>query len=72
MEPREKVVGRRRADERRTSQEALDWQTSVAEMLRGRGVCRRGVYRFATNAEADTWMMDQLARSAREYQRART
>ncbi len=31
--------------------------------LRGTGIAPRGVYRFASHEEADTWMMRQMARS---------
>ncbi|HEY3235254.1 MAG TPA: hypothetical protein VGJ84_11065 [Polyangiaceae bacterium] len=66
----EKTVGNRLvvASER----EAHEWQRSVANMMRHRGACHRGVFRFSTFEEAQSWMMNQVVQSALEYRRMRT
>ncbi len=72
MTCKEKTVGRRATSWRVTPAEAAAWQNIVARWHPGRALCDRGVFRFRTFEEADSWRMDQLARKARERRHRKT
>jgi len=60
-----KTVGRRTAI-RDPFAYATDLQKTAGELLKlnGRGLCPKGVFKFATHEEADEWMTRMLARPA--------
>jgi hypothetical protein len=62
----QKTVGHRPDRWRVTSAEAAAWQEQVAAWNPGRALCDKGVYRFRTFEEADRWMIEQIAKKARE------
>jgi hypothetical protein len=65
---REKRVGRRK-DFLPGIAEADRWLKTVQELRGGKGVCRKGLYKFKTFEEADQWMEEMiLSTSIRESQ----
>ncbi len=56
-----RTVSRRPPGENALSDAAILLRT--VNRLRGTGIVPRGVYRFASHEEAETWMMRQMARS---------
>ncbi len=54
-----RTVSRRLPGENALSDAAILLRT--VNRLRGTGIVPRGVYRFASHEEADTWMMRQMA-----------
>ena len=72
MEPVTKTVGRRKPAARCSPEEAMELQNAMAEMYRGRTICARGVFRFSSFQEADTWLRKQMAKNSLAHQRRRT
>lgn len=61
FEPPLRTVSRRRPGEDTLRDASILLRT--VNRLRGTGIAPRGVYRFASHEEADTWMMRQMART---------
>lgn len=66
-----KVLGRRRTEGRVTVDEAFALQDTIA-LLHPGGICERGVFRFHSFEEAQTWLLKQMTRRARARRRERT
>jgi hypothetical protein len=56
-----KIIGRRATEGHPLRDAAILQRT--ARRLRGDALVPRGLYRFATHEEADTWMMRTIART---------
>ena len=67
-EYRQKQIGKRKGILPAPSA-ANEWLKTVKALRRGKGVCRKGIYKFKSFEEADRWMEEMiLSSSTRESQ----
>jgi ribosomal protein L19E len=67
-EYRQKQIGKRKGISPEQSA-ANKWLKTVRALRRGKGICRKGIYKFKTFGEADQWMEEMiLSSSIRESQ----
>lgn len=66
-----KVLGRRRTEGRVSIDEAFALQDTIAQLHPG-GICDRGIFRFDSFEEAQTWLLHQMTRRARARRHERT
>ena len=62
-----KVVGHRRPRQQDVEKD-YDILLQTLQVLRGRGICPKGVYRFTSFEEANQWMIKAIARITAETQ----
>lgn len=66
-EEKTKQVGKRKAW-RPSDPEVDQWLKTVHTLRGGRGVCKKGLYKFRTFEEANQWMEAMILTSIREFQ----
>jgi len=67
-EYQQKQIGKRKGISPKLSA-ANQWLKTVNALRRGKGVCRKGIYKFKSFEEADRWMEEMiLSSSTRESQ----
>ena len=62
-----KVVGHRQPRQRDVEKD-YDVLLRTLQVLRGRGICPKGVYRFTSFEEANQWIIKMIARITAETQ----
>ncbi|MCI0421690.1 MAG: hypothetical protein L0312_21100 [Acidobacteria bacterium] len=60
-----RIIGRRSGEIAPTLKNASALLATMRQLRGGRGICPRGVYRFQSFEEADTWMIKMVAQSIR-------
>ena len=63
-----KILGRRCQTMNPSWQDANRWLHTIGKLRKGKGICRKGDYRFKTFEEADEWMNQMLVKSSLEIQ----
>jgi hypothetical protein len=64
-ETRQKQIGKRKGWDS-SPEESDQWLKTVHRLRGGKGVCKRGLYKFKTFEEADQWMEMMILSSTRE------
>lgn len=59
-----KIVGHRTGKPASSANEVNRFLHTVRELRQQRGICIRGVYRFKTHEEANTWTLQMLVKSS--------
>lgn len=64
MENTIKIVGHRTGKISSTMKDINQFLNTIRKLRGKRGICPRGVYRFKTHEEANTWTLQMLVKSS--------